>query len=261
MENKVLVLPDIHCRSFYKPILEVKDTPIVFLGDYMDPYGFEGTKDEDGIANLEEIIDFARNNKNVILLAGNHDCSHIWSYMGFERTKRSFYNDLHTLYRDNIDLFKAAHKINEVLFTHAGVSNGWIKQRNREFEYDETPFALTQDNITDYINNAFEAELKQETAVGSIWDKHLHSSIFDIGYSRWGRSPYGGPMWSDFNSDYEDPDDWTIRQVFGHTQYDILKDDVAEEGVIRSKGLGCCVDSRAIFELDLDTKNIKRYAV
>ena len=38
----------------------------------MDPYYYEGFHDENGIENLEEIFDFARNNKNVTLLLGNH---------------------------------------------------------------------------------------------------------------------------------------------------------------------------------------------
>ena len=69
--NKLYICPDVHCRNFYKPLLKVKD-PIVFLGDYMDPYYYEGFHDENGIENLEEIFDFARNNKNVTLLLGNH---------------------------------------------------------------------------------------------------------------------------------------------------------------------------------------------
>lgn len=36
--NTILICPDLHCRNFYKPILNVKDTPIIFMGDYMDPY-------------------------------------------------------------------------------------------------------------------------------------------------------------------------------------------------------------------------------
>ena len=92
--NKIYILPDIHARSFYKPILQVKDSPVIFLGDYMDPYGFEETSDEDGVANLEEIFEFAKKNKNVTLLAGNHDASFIWSYLGFERTSYGFFTNI-----------------------------------------------------------------------------------------------------------------------------------------------------------------------
>ena len=74
-ENNIIIIPDVHCRSFYKPILNIKDKPIIFLGDYMDPYYWEGFTDEEGIANLEEIFDFARKNKNVKLLIGNHKLS------------------------------------------------------------------------------------------------------------------------------------------------------------------------------------------
>ena len=72
IKNSIIIVPDVHCRNFYKPVLQVKNKPIIFLGDYMDPYRYEGTSDENGIANLEEIFDYARNNKNVTLLVGNH---------------------------------------------------------------------------------------------------------------------------------------------------------------------------------------------
>lgn len=38
MENKIYIVPDVHCRNFYKPILRIQDEPVIFLGDYMDPY-------------------------------------------------------------------------------------------------------------------------------------------------------------------------------------------------------------------------------
>lgn len=36
------IIPDIHSRNFYKPILENKNDKIIFLGDYGDPYPHEG---------------------------------------------------------------------------------------------------------------------------------------------------------------------------------------------------------------------------
>ena len=80
MENKIYLCSDIHCRDFYKPVLNIKDKPIVFLGDYMDPYVDEGFTDKHGIKNLQEIIDFARNNKNVTLLVGNHKFTQIFIF-------------------------------------------------------------------------------------------------------------------------------------------------------------------------------------
>ena len=46
----------------------------------MDPYDYEGFTDKHGIKNLQEIIDFARNNKNVTLLVGNHKFTQIFIF-------------------------------------------------------------------------------------------------------------------------------------------------------------------------------------
>lgn len=73
--KKVLVIPDIHGRTFWKePCSKIDEyEKIIFLGDYLDPYDFENISVEDAIANFEEIIDFAKKNINkVILLLGNH---------------------------------------------------------------------------------------------------------------------------------------------------------------------------------------------
>ena len=244
-------MPDVHCRDFYKPVLQIKNTPIVFLGDYMDPYFYEGTTDKRGIENLEEIIDFARNNQNVQLLVGNHDESYIWSFMGFERTSVKYYDYLHKLYRDNIDLFKPCLKCNGVLFTHAGVSKGWIETMNRWFELDEGTFRLTQDNIDNYITEEFKNELQYEFATGRLLDKYLRSPIFSIGFVRGGDAPYGGPFWDDFNMEYQDPDNWNLIQIFSHTQRKVT-------GSIGINGNGYCIDSRAIFEYDVENQTVSK---
>lgn len=171
----------------------------------MDPYYYENTHDEDGIINLKEIIDFARNNKNVSLLVGNHDCSYIWSFHRIERTAYEFYHELHNLYRENIELFKPCLKIDDVLFTHGGVSNGWITSMNNSFASQGSNFRLTQDNITSYIGNEFQKELMFDRCEVHIFYSWMRSPIFNIGYARGGDSPYGGPFWSDFNDEFWNP--------------------------------------------------------
>ena len=249
MSQNIIIVADIHCRDFYKPVLNIKDKRIVFLGDYMDLYGYEGTHDEDGIANLEEIIDFAKNNSNVTLLTGNHDCSWIWSPLGFERTSYEFYNDLHRLYRDNITLFKPCLKVDNILFSHAGVCRGWIDSMNKLFKGKDSNFRLTESNIVPYIENEFELELQHDTALGRGFYKYLESEIFCIGHSRGGDAPYGGPFWSDFNYDYWDPEGWNLIQIMGHTQRIVT-------GTLGINGNGYCVDSRAIFEYDSESQTV-----
>ena len=253
MMNNLIIVPDVHCRNFYKPVLKITDKPVVFLGDYMDPYHWEGFSDKEGIENLEEIFDYAKNNDNVKLLIGNHDCSWIWSRLGWERTQQKYYKDLHKLYRENINLLHPCYKLNDILFTHAGVCKGWIDFMNNRFKHEDSTFRLNQENIVPYIENEFIQELKNDTASDDHWyGGVLNSPIFYVGACRGGNIPYGGPVWSDFEYDYADPTDWNLTQIFSHTQRDIT-------GSIGQKGNGYCVDSRALFEIDLDTKNISRF--
>lgn len=71
----IAILGDIHSRSFWKDIIPIKDEfkKIIFLGDYLDPYDFEGFTKEQAIVNFKEILEFKKDNpKKIILLIGNH---------------------------------------------------------------------------------------------------------------------------------------------------------------------------------------------
>lgn len=250
--DKIYIIPDVHCRNFYKPILNVTENPVVFLGDYMDPYSYEGHTDTQGINNLQEIIEYAKNNKNVTLLVGNHDCNSIWEPHAAFRSLWSSYPVLHKLFRDNIDLFTVAKRIGNTIFTHAGICKGWIESMNGYFKEQQTEFVLNEDNVIDYINNEFLVELKNDLCLISHFGyKYLNSPIFSIGRSRGGDSGYGGPLWCDFHEDFCSPMDWSSLQIFGHTQ------DPYNTGCIRTDISGACLDSRAIFEYYPETGLIK----
>lgn len=252
MENKIYILGDIHARSFYKPILQVKDCPIIFLGDYMDPYYWEGFCDEEGIENLKEIFDFARNNKNVILLAGNHCASWLWSRMGFERTSQEFYKELHKIYRENVDLLHPIYKIGDTIFTHAGICNGWVNAMNNIFQEEGRNFKITEETIIPYIENEWALELQHDEAPNQHFGyASLNSPIFCIGRSRGGDAPYGGPFWADFEYDHwYRTDDWKCYQICGHQQGELT-------GLVRTGDYIACLDSRAIFEYYPDTHFVK----
>lgn len=247
MENKIYILGDIHARSFYKPVLQVKDCPIIFLGDYMDPYYWEGFTDEEGVEKLKEIFDFARNNKNVVLLAGNHCASWLWSRMGFERTSQEFYKELHKIYRENVDLLHPIYKIGDTIFSHAAICTGWINRLNSYFEFKKNDFRITEENILSYIQNEWALELKHDKAIPSGWYSILESPIFDIGQSRGGDSAYGGPFWADLYADYWNrPFDWKNYMITGHQQQETTGSIFMHDGLV-------CIDSRAIFEYNPET--------
>lgn len=78
--SKIIIVPDVHGRTFWKlakeKINEVDRT--VFLGDYLDPYPFERISSREAIEELKEIIDLKKKfPEKVILLIGNHDLNYM----------------------------------------------------------------------------------------------------------------------------------------------------------------------------------------
>ena len=56
MIHDILILPDIHGRTFWKDAVEHEQfATIIFLGDYLDPYPSEGINDEQALATFKEI--------------------------------------------------------------------------------------------------------------------------------------------------------------------------------------------------------------
>lgn len=75
LSAQILVIPDVHGRAFWKEAVEKHPTlPVVFLGDYLDPYARENITPDDALTNFKDIIAFKQANKDrVTLLIGNHE--------------------------------------------------------------------------------------------------------------------------------------------------------------------------------------------
>lgn len=75
----MIVIPDVHGRTFWKDAVKGRENEeIIFLGDYVDPYVREGSKPEDGLTALQEVIEFKKQHPlSVTLLLGNHDLGYI----------------------------------------------------------------------------------------------------------------------------------------------------------------------------------------
>ena len=59
MANRILVIPDVHGRLFWKaPMKKYLDAVdrVVFLGDYLDPYEGEDGLADDIFENMMEIV-------------------------------------------------------------------------------------------------------------------------------------------------------------------------------------------------------------
>ena len=112
----ILCIGDIHGRTFWKKAVEDnidKVDKIIFIGDYLDPYPFEGITRKNAIRNFQEIIDFKSENKDkVILLLGNHDCPYIDKRNFDSRSRYDSSNAYHIeeMFRSHRSLFQMAYE-------------------------------------------------------------------------------------------------------------------------------------------------------
>lgn len=187
---EVLVIPDVHCRRFWRDAVKRWDGYVVFLGDEVDPYNEENL--DSPIQTLTDIISFARENRTrVSLLIGNHAEHYIRKGINASRRDDEIWYQLNALYTDNFDLYSIAKQIDNVLFTHAGVTNNWLKHNKLELPEKDADLYLNQ-----VYNNSPEL----------FWQMSFWRGGFNI---------TGSPLWHSIQEfDLEE----THYQVFGHTQ-------------------------------------------
>lgn len=208
---RILILPDIHGRDFWeRPCLLFQEDfdKIIFLGDYLDPYAYEGVTENESIQVFKEIIDFANSFKGkVVLLYGNHDLPYISQHFLDNACGGRFINskkdEIANLFNENKGLFKLSHEevINgkKYLFTHAGLLPSWQKRH---------------EDILPQVD---------ETTINKLIDsKEGINALCDISSLRWGPCESGSIVWADVHehTKYDRIDG--VYQIFGHTQQETL---------------------------------------
>ena len=157
---KILVIPDIHQTEHYKDFLkEYFDNVgrVVFLGDYFDYHDDAGVvSTEKAVMNFQEIANLARLNPDKVdILIGNHDNEYVSDDMTNTYQYR-FEALIGKVLRENLDVLKVAVKIDNYVFSHAGISdvflymNGFADKRNGKV----VPF----ENSIDLLNEKFHKE-------------------------------------------------------------------------------------------------------
>ena len=236
----MIIIPDIHGRDFWKESVyeNIGEEHIVFLGDYLDPYEDEQIAPWEVFPQLEEIVALKKEHPDsVTLLLGNHDIHYLtekgrggrFDYIRGAQIKR--------FVLEKADAFQLTYETEiagkKFLFSHAGIVAGWM-EHNREFLEDAKP-----ETIGSILNG--------------MWDDHsswpvLFSVLADVSYSRWGRTPFGSPIWSDVDDMRADaPELPGYYQIFGHSQQ--------EKGPVITDCFAC-LDCRRAFRLTEDG-NIK----
>ena len=228
----ITIIPDIHGRTFWKEAVKTapEGEPIVFLGDYLDPYPWDGITPEDSTGVLREVIALKRERpEDVTLLLGNHDLGYLDPDICFcRRDHRGAYVNRQIL-EENLDLFDIIHEESiggvKVLFSHAGLGLSWLGRHRDLFRPDGfNPGSL---------NN-----MLHEPALRPL----LYSALADASPLRGGLDPTGSPVWADAE-EYRTCERLLpgYLQLFGHS--------MQEGGPLPVGDAGVCLDCRRAFIL------------
>ncbi|CRF33803.1 phosphoesterase [Brachyspira suanatina] len=198
---KTAVIGDLHGKSCWKKLIEGrfdKFDKIVFMGDYSDDSWVTFT-DEEIVNNLKDVIEFKKNHDDkIILLIGNHDFQYIVGYPTASRYRKSYAKEMHEIFNDNANLFNPIYIENNYIFTHAGITNGWIEYIKQKYDLKD----INIDNIEDVVNAVYNND-KDDCNIAS--------------FRRGGMSKFAGILWSD-SMDLSD-DAWIgYNQVVGHNR-------------------------------------------
>lgn len=149
---KILCIPDIHLRKFWRQCIfdnVDKVEKVVFLGDYLDPYN-EPDLEENAIQMMDNIIGLKKEEPDkYILLLGNHTCHYIWDDYP-ESSRYSFWSakKYHNIFCDNLNLFNIGFVQDDVIFTHAGITNEWKEMCFPELSTLEVGKKLASEKLT-----------------------------------------------------------------------------------------------------------------
>lgn len=201
--SKLIIIPDVHGRSFWKKAVEENpQEAFIFLGDYLDPYVQDGVTVEDAFAGLKMIVSLKeRYPERVTLLWGNHDLHYLYPELEGSRLDRmnaARNKDYFTEHQKDFQI--AAEWIvggNRYLFTHAGVGTLWIESF--------LP-SLSEDEITaTFLNDCMQSP------------SFIHA-LSNISYYRGGSDMYGSCILADLQEQGELYNQLhSSIQVFGHT--------------------------------------------
>lgn len=222
---KILICPDIHGRAFWHKAVELIDDVdhVVFLGDYLDPYGYEGISFDTAVEEFNKILQFKETfNDKVTLLIGNHDCHYVdLDFMDCSRLNYRKRKEMHDLFMNHIEKFNLIFDYeSKYLFSHAGVYANWLENNDFSFE-----------------------DLKNFSKFRENW----MSSLEDISFYRGGYNLVGSCVWADLRESLKHSVYPNRHHIVGHTQL--------EEKPYKAENI-TCVDVRRCFILNTETGEI-----
>lgn len=259
---KILVIPDIHCRNFWRKAIDEnigKVDKVIFLGDYLDPYYNEIEDNPESmevkdfydycsaLEMLNDIISLKKNKPDkFILLTGNHTDSYIWSkFSAATRTDYKNWETYHKFFSENLNLFNFAYIQDNTIFTHAGISQNWAERVWEFFEFPEDELY----SVREIAQTLADTPLKN-------FNRTYINMISWISDYRGGDAPCGSCEWADIrehidkmwgNGKIRPKGEDGVYQIFGHTQL--------KKPIITEKW--ACLDCRKGFIVDTNTHEIE----
>lgn len=231
----VLIVPDVHGRTFWRRAKDLAKQyqKIIFLGDYLDPYGYEGITPDMALEEFKEIIEFKKKYpKKVTLLLGNHDLHYLFPYF-IPSTRRNIFKvaEYQRMYEENRDLFTCFKMFRSFghkwLFSHAGITQHWLRQNKISLS------ELLDKSLDELLDNK-----------GIRWGGLLEQ----ISYHRGGNYRWGSPVWADIHEVQDDAAvlNEKLTQIVGHNQ---IREMCQAPGVVFT-------DCRELIALNTKTKEI-----
>lgn len=130
--SRVLVIPDVHLKPWIFDEAEKADKSsyedIVVLGDLVDDWG-KGNDIDAYEETLKRAAEFEKEHGESLWCYGNHDVSYLWDAMesGYSVQARiTVIEGITKLERILEDRYKFVHRIDNVLFSHAGVTETFV---------------------------------------------------------------------------------------------------------------------------------------
>lgn len=226
MEKKYLIIPDVHGREFWKePVkdwLENTDNPVIFLGDYLDPYVYEGVSCQSSLENFKEIVNIKEEFEDrVILLVGNHDWQYIVDCSSHSRFDYLNCKEIRNIFLNHASFFKLAHfdvvGDRNVIFSHAGINPSWLvhnsdtifgdlSEKGDDELYSDITFETVKDRFDGADINTFKGNAKMLEA---LWKVSVHRGGSDMTSSF---------LWCDLFEMLSEDHKLNAIQIFGHSQ-------------------------------------------
>jgi len=156
---------------------------IIFVGDYVDSFDVSNVEMK---KNLEDIIFFKKTLPHkVVLLLGNHDIQYIVPDQWCSGYRPEMKHDFYDIFNKNLSLFQMAYQVGNTLWTHAGVTDGWLKELHKE---------MFDPNHRHHDILKLAADWKLGDQINHAWECRL-DVLYAVDHYSGGHQAWAGPLW------------------------------------------------------------------